>query len=101
MQLTLGGGELTFHSEEYEWLVISGSNAQMRGAGSLDGEDGYGFLVTLIDAGVSGSGEDTIRIRIWQTGTGQVIYDTQATDPDDVDPTVPLGGGSIVIHESH
>lgn len=101
MQLTLGGGELTFHSEEYEWLVISGSHAQMRGAGSLDGEDGYGFLVTLIDAGASGSGEDMIRIRIWETGTGQVIYDTQGADPDDVDPAVPLGGGSIVIHESH
>ncbi|MFA5787621.1 MAG: PKD domain-containing protein [Actinomycetota bacterium] len=97
MQLTLQGAQLAFHSEDYEWLVVAGSRAQMRGTGSIDGQGGYTFILTVVDGGGSG-GEDMVRVKIWQTGSGEVVYDTQMGGADDVDPTSPLDGGSIVIH---
>jgi hypothetical protein len=100
MQLTLQGGQLTFHSEDYEWLVVAGSRAQLKGTGSVDGQGGYGFILTVLDGSGSGS-QDMIRVKIWQSGSGEVVYDLQIGEADDADPTSSLGGGSIVIHSSH
>jgi hypothetical protein len=100
MRLTLQGGQLVFHSEDYEWLVVAGSRAQMRGTGSLDGQGGYGFLLTVADASESG-GQDLVRVKIWLTASGQIVYDSQMGDPEDAEPTTPLDGGSIVIHSGN
>jgi hypothetical protein len=91
-----------FHSEWYQWLVVSGYKAQYRGTGTVNGAAGYSFLVTAYDGQVSGGGGvDKFRIRIWLTNTGTVIYDNKygtLTDMDTADPQA-LGGGSIVIHK--
>lgn len=85
--------DLEMHADTYVWLVVAGVRAQLEGTGTIDGEGGYGFLMTAVD----GAG-DTLRMRIWSESTGEVLYDTQPGDPEDADPTTGLGGGSIVVH---
>lgn len=90
-----------FHSESYQWLVVSGYKAQYRGTGTVNGAAGYSFLVTAYDGQVSGGTVDKFRIRIWLTSTSTVVYDNKygtSTDMDAADPQA-LGGGSIVIHK--
>lgn len=43
---------LWFHSTSYDWLVVSGQDrAQFKGTGSVNGQDGYRFLLTAHDGG--------------------------------------------------
>jgi predicted extracellular nuclease len=76
---------LSFHSTAYQWLVVSGSMAQFKGVGALNGQDGYGFLITAGDGS-----PDTFRIKIWWSDAAgdHDVYDTG---------TQPLAGGSIVV----
>jgi hypothetical protein len=94
-------GDLNFHSDAYEYLLISGAKARYRGTGSINGSSGYGFELTAWDGQVSGGGGvDRFRIKIWYGAPGNVVYDNQMGDPDGTDPTTALGGGSIVIHKA-
>lgn len=86
-------GGVDFHSTGYEWLVVSGNRAQYRGTGKINGAGSYGFLLSMIDGTT-----DKVRLKIWDTTTGNVVYDTQWGAPDDAAPTTVMGGGSIVIH---
>jgi len=91
-------GNLNFHSDAYQWLVISGPKAQYKGTGTLNGVSGYGFLLTAWDGQVSGGGgQDKFRIKIWDSN-GIVVYDNQMGASDTDDPTTVIQGGSIVIH---
>jgi hypothetical protein len=93
-------GDINFHSEIYEWLVVSGARAQFKGTGSINGSGNYGFILTAIDGQISGGGgTDKFRIKIWDRASGAVIYDNQAGAADDANATMALGGGSIVIHK--
>lgn len=88
-----------FHGGVYQWLVVSGSRAQYRGTGSVNGVDGYDFQVTIVDGDLIGRGvPDRFRIKIWSPATG-VVYDNQrgATDDLGVAATTALDGGSISI----
>jgi hypothetical protein len=85
--------DLNFHSDSYDWLVVTGSNyARFKGSGTINGEGDYKFMLW------AGDGEpDTFRIRIWEededTAQEVDIYDNgfdQAID-----------GGSIVIHSKN
>ena len=88
-----------FKSTSYEWLTISGSRAQYKGSGTINGSGDYGFLLTGIDGDVSGGGgTDKFRIKVWNKTTSAVIYDNQMGMDDTGTPTTVLGGGSIVIH---
>ena len=91
-------GQLAFESTGYEWLVISGAKAQLRGTGRVDGAGSYGFQITATD-GQDGdaSAADRLRIRIWDGVTGRVVYDSQPGEPDGADPLTGLGGGSITV----
>jgi hypothetical protein len=93
-------GQLSFKSTSYQWLVVSGARAQYKGSGTINGGGAYGFLLTVIDGDVTGGGgTDRFRIKIWDTPTGNVVYDSQAGASDDTPPTTALGGGSIVLHK--
>jgi hypothetical protein len=87
-----------FHSTVYEWMVISGTKAQYRGSGTVNGSGNYGFLLTAYDAS-----PDRFRIKIWDQNQGNaVVYDNRlGVPPDDIDTADPqqIGGGSIVIHK--
>jgi hypothetical protein len=81
--------DLNFHSDSYEWLVVTGSNyAKFKGAGTINGVDDYKFMIWAGD-----SEPDTFRIRIWSEdafGVETVVYDNGFDQA--------LGGGAVVIH---
>nr|MBA3259753.1 hypothetical protein [Gemmatimonadales bacterium] len=92
-------GNLNFSSTVYDWLVVQGnsSKATYKGSGTVNGASGYGFLLSAVDGGSSG---DRFRIKIWNKGSGAIVYDNQVSGAtgDDADPTTGIAGGSIVIH---
>jgi hypothetical protein len=88
---------LTFNSTGYEWLVITGNQAQYQGSGTINGAGSFGFLVTAQDNG--GHGADLIRVEIWDRSHGNaVVYDTQPGALISAAPTTALGGGRIQVH---
>lgn len=94
-------GELNFHSDAYEWLVVSGHKAQYKGTGTINGLSGYGFMLTVTDGQQpGGGGVDKFRMKIWDI-SGGVIYDNSYGSSDDMDGANPLAisAGSIVIHK--
>ena len=81
-------GDFSFHSSNYDWLVVTGSDyARFKGAGTINGEGVYKFMIW------AGDGElDTFRIKIWEEvdGVETVIYDNGMDQPID--------GGNIRVH---
>ncbi|NGO09826.1 family 43 glycosylhydrolase [Streptomyces sp. HC44] len=61
--------KLKFRSTSSDWLVVTDSEAQYQGSGTVNGTSGYGFRITVTDS------PDTYRIRIWKKSTGDVLYD--------------------------
>ena len=90
-------GDLNFHSDEYQWLVVNqgATNAQFAGSGTLlDGPASnhgvYKFMVWAKDGDpVHG---DTFRIRIWSEDNDSetVVYDNGFDQP--------IGSGNIAVH---
>jgi hypothetical protein len=89
---------LTFHSTGYDWLVVSGAQAQFQGSGTINGAGSYGFLVTAVQG--SHPAPDAIRIKVWDKSTNAVVYDSQPGAATTATPTTALGGGAIQIHAS-
>jgi hypothetical protein len=81
-------GELNFHSSDYEWLVVTGSDyARFKGTGTINGEGEYKFMIW------AGDGEhDTFRIKIWEEvdNIETVIYDNGMDQP--------IEDGNVVVH---
>jgi hypothetical protein len=95
-------GGFSFHSDAYQWLVVSGAKAQYKGTGTINGVAGYSFLLTATDGQVTGrGGVDQFRIKIWHTITGAIVYDNNYGGSDDIASANPqvIGGGNIVIHK--
>jgi PKD repeat protein len=89
-------GDLNFHSDSYQWLVIAGAQAQFKGTGTINGEGSYKFMLTAVDGALNGGGgADKFRIQIWledeDTGEEHIIYDNLL---------IEISGGSIKIHKS-
>jgi hypothetical protein len=87
-------GSINFHSTNYDWLVVSGPKATYRGTGRVNNQDGYAFLVSVIDGS-----PDRMRMKIWNATTGSVLYDNQPGAPDAADPVRAISKGSIVVHK--
>jgi hypothetical protein len=88
-----------FKSTEYDFLVIAGSKATLKGSGKVNGQGNFEFTLQAIDGQAPGGGsQDKFRIRIKDKSNNQVIYDNEITEGENDDPTTLLGGGSIVIH---
>lgn len=94
-------GNLNFHSNDYDWLVIAGAKAMYKGTGTINGAGNYGFMLSAIDEKLTPSTDDDMfRIKIWDKDNGDaVVYDNGLGDPDDADPTTAIAGGQIVIHK--
>ncbi len=90
-------GRFNFLSLSYDWLVVSGAQAQYRGTGLFNASPGYRFALTALDGRLAGDGVDRMRLRIW-SNAGTLVYDNQPGAADDARPTTPISGGSIVIH---
>lgn len=98
-QFQFQAGNLTFHSTQYQWLVVAGAKAQFKGEGTINEAGRYGFLISAIDGQFNGGGgSDKFRIKFWDISSNTVVYDNQIGATDDTNPTTVLGGGSIVIH---
>ncbi len=92
--------KFNFHSTVYEWLVVAGHRAQYKGEGLVNGNIGYGFILTVVDGDKKPSKEtDKFRIKIWDLATDQVVYDNQMNEIDEAEASTEIGGGSIVIHD--
>jgi hypothetical protein len=93
------GDWLLLHDTDYDWLVINGAKATVQGTGKLNGGGDYSFLISVIDAKLDPTiTRDLIRIKIWDSATGTVIYDTMPGSSHNVNPTTQIGGGNIQIH---
>jgi predicted extracellular nuclease len=86
-----------FVSTGYDWLVVSGNRATLQGTGTLDGDAGYGFRLSVKDGG-SPATNDRLRVEVWDVD-GNVVYDSQPGDPIGAAPTAPLTGGNLTIHK--
>jgi hypothetical protein len=87
-----------FDSTAYDWLVITGAKAQLRGSGRVNGSGGYSFQIAAIDGQELGSSEpDRLRIQIWDSASGLLVYDNQRGAPEGAEPTSVPGGGSIAV----
>lgn len=94
-QFTFTAASLAFQSTGFEWLVVAGAKAQLKGQGTVGGAGSYGFLLTAVDGQLpGGGGDDAFRVKIWDKATDTVLYDNKTGTAD----TTALGGGSIVIH---
>jgi len=91
-------GNFNFNSLNFDYLVISGAKAQYKGAGKVNGDGGYSFILTAIDGqATGGGGVDKIRMKIWNKSTGAIVYDNQMGAADNADPITPLGEGSSIV----
>lgn len=100
-QFQFSAGDLNFHSDTYQWLVVNqgGKNAQYKGTGTInDGlapaGEAYNFMLWANDGDNTNSVEpDTFRIQVWYVDdydNDVVVYDN-GFDQE-------VSGGSIVIH---
>ena len=104
-QFQFKSGDLNFHSDSYDWLVVAGAKAMYKGTGTVNGGGSYGFLLSAIDESLTPSTDvDLFRIKIWDKDNGNaVLYDNQVACLDTGDDAVPcteIDGGSIVIHKA-
>jgi hypothetical protein len=91
-------GNLTFHSIVYDWLVVSGNKAVLKGSGKVNNAGDYGFIASVVTGAKNWQmGDDKLRIKIWNKANGTVIYDTQPGAPDEADATLGISGGNITI----
>lgn len=77
-------------------MVAGKDRAQFKGIGSVNGVDGYQFMLTAYDSG--GTESDGFRIKVWNA-IG-VVYDNRSGADDGLGAgnAQAIGGGSIVIH---
>lgn len=100
VRFSLKDAAIELRSTSLDWLMVSGPKAHVRGLGEFADDTVCAFLATLWDgARAPGGGVDKIRLRLWDPATGKLLYDNQPGAADTADPTMPLGGGSIVIHD--
>jgi hypothetical protein len=97
-QFKLEVANFEFNALNFDYLVMQGAKAQFRGTGKITGDQsGYGFIMTVIDGSLDGSGIDKIRMKIFNKNTGQIIYDNQPGAGDAADPVAAVGDNSSVV----
>jgi alpha-tubulin suppressor-like RCC1 family protein len=97
-QFRFHAAQFVFRSTSYQWLVIAGPTAKYKGEGTVNGVEGYGFMITARDGQAPGGGdEDQFRLKVWELATGLIVYDNQPGATDDSDAATPLRGGQIRI----
>ncbi len=98
-QFQFKAGDLNFHSDDYDWMIIAGAKAKYKGTGTINGAGNYGFMLFAIDGQINGGGGvDKFRIQIWDKDDGDApVYDNKTGESED--GATEIGGGQIVIHK--
>ena len=94
--------QTNFHFQSrdaWEWMSVDENMAILKGTGTLNRQEGYSFVVSVVDKG-NGPREpqDTYRIIIWDS-QGAVVYDNQRGTPIYGEAAMPIGGGNIRVRE--
>ncbi|MFD2247169.1 SBBP repeat-containing protein [Pontibacter ruber] len=80
-------------------LVIAGNRANYTGQGMLNGQVGYGFLVSAVDGDLAqGRLQDRLRVKVWNLATGEIAYDLQTGAGEGAIASTAISRGQIVIH---
>lgn len=82
-------------SSSFEYLVMEGSTETLRGAGTLSDGTTVQFLARIHDADANGGKDDAVRVKVWRTSDGQVLFDTAPGDPDLATPTRLIDSGNF------
>ena len=95
----LEGGRFDFASQRFTSLVVDGDHARLTGRGTLNGASGYAFRLTVRDAGNERQTQrtDAVRIRVWEVGSGRVVYDNEIGSSPSAPALVPIAAGSITV----
>jgi hypothetical protein len=89
---------MAFNSNGYQYLIVNSPKAQLKGTGTINRKGSYTFMLTTQDVGIPGfNGKDLIRMKIWDTATGEVIYDNQMYASDSTAPVMPIDFGNIIV----
>ncbi|MEO7265962.1 MAG: T9SS type A sorting domain-containing protein [Ferruginibacter sp.] len=91
-------GSFEFNALNFDYLAVSGARAQFRGTGKIiGGQSGIGFIMTVMDGDLDGSGIDKIRLKIYNRNTGEVFYDNQFGASDADNPSTAVGDNSAIF----
>jgi len=91
-------GSFEFNALNFDYLSINGGWAQFRGTGKIiGGQSGIGFIMTVKDGAIDGSGIDKIRMKIYNRNTGYVYYDNQQGAGDNTEPATAVGTNSSIV----
>jgi PKD repeat protein len=94
-------GDMNFHSDAYEWLVVSGESARFKGTGTINGAGEFGVMLTAVDEKLTDEIDtDLFRIRIWNDATGDVVYDNEMGEASDAVVGTEISRGSTVVHKA-
>ncbi|MFL5839949.1 MAG: S8 family serine peptidase [Thermoleophilaceae bacterium] len=76
----------------------TGQDSDIKGA--VNGRAGYSFMISAVDGDLLGSSQtDKFRIKVWDTASGTIVYDTGASARSMPSLSAEaIAGGSIVIH---
>lgn len=81
-------------SSSFVYLVLTGSTQTLRGAGVLNDGTPVQFLARLHDGGSNGK-QDAVRVKVWRTSDGVVVFDTNPGAADLAAPTRLLDSGNF------
>lgn len=99
MNFHLNSAGFKFKSEEAQWMVIMDDNAVMKGTGRINDVAGFSYVATMVDIHVNDRApNDRFRIKIYETASGNVIYDNEAGVALDVETQEQIDKGTVVIH---
>jgi hypothetical protein len=96
-QLEARNVQFHFRATQLDWLVIGDQLADLEGTGTVNGRGHFAFLLAGLDLRDPGAGYDRLRLRIWNTDTGAVVYDNGSGPPADQVPLLVISDGDIRI----
>jgi hypothetical protein len=84
---------LSFRASSVSSVEVGKRDIRIEGSGRLNDRRGYSFLLTAR----AGDRGETFRMKIWDSSTGKVVYDSQPGDADDAEPSSRVNGGNIAV----
>ena len=90
---------LRFFSQSIDWLSVDENQAFIRGSGRIGREEGYQFLLSVVDQGYGQQAQkDLFRLIIWDEEE-HIIYDNQPGAARYAVAEQAIQSGSIIIHQ--